>query len=122
MSIINWTTRTLKLELSLNPDCIQNISIHGLSRYSLRKIGPTEKWDFKVLLFPQFIGIHKLNGLIAKDKYSGNVYYLNEGDSDIVFEVAMRKEKIEGLFENAEEAEEVEEVDEGPSQEEMIDA
>lgn len=38
-------------------------------------------------MFPQFLGIHKLNGLIAKDRQSGKTYSLSEFDSDISFEV-----------------------------------
>jgi len=97
INVMNWTNRMMKLELDIDNEAKHNITIHGLSRYSLKKLGPGDKSKFKVLLFPQFLGVHKLNGLIAKDKYSGNLYMLTDKDSDISLEVRNAKSKSEKL-------------------------
>lgn len=113
LSVMNCTNKTMKLELDIEPETNHNITIHGLSRYSLKKLVPGDKSKFKALLFPQYLGIHKLNGLIAKDKYSGIQYTLTENDSDITFEVLKDNNKSQSPrknepFENVESPEKAE--------------
>jgi hypothetical protein len=91
MYIMNCTNRMLKFDLEIDNEAKHNITIHGLSRYVLKKLGPGDKSKFKVLLFPQYLGIHRLNGLIAKDKYSGNIYTLTDKDSEVTFDVQNTK-------------------------------
>lgn len=93
VSIMNWTNRVMKLELDVDTTWVQNITIHGLSRYVLKKVTPGEQAYFSVLLFPQFTGIHILNGIIAKDYYSNVVYNFTNETSSIVFEVQQKEEE-----------------------------
>lgn len=96
--IMNCTNKMMKLELEIDQQFEHNIAIHGLSRYSLKKVGPGDKTYFKVLIFPQFTGIHTLNGLIVKDKYTETVYRFNDKDSDLAFEIEPAKDEVEDLF------------------------
>ena len=114
--IMNCTNRSLKFDLDIDMDAKHNITIHGLSKYSLKTLLPGEKSKFKVLLFPQYLGIHKLAGLIIKDKNSGNIYMLTQEDSDISFEVRNNKKKDPFELADTDLNAEVEE----PDQEELI--
>jgi hypothetical protein len=89
--LLNCTTSRIKLELDLKPEASENIAIHGLSRYTLKKFGPYERAYFNILVFPQFTGIHPLNGLIAKEKKTGKIYSFDENDCEIAFEVEAAK-------------------------------
>ena len=118
--IMNWTDKIQKFELEIDKDVKQNITIHGLSRYALKKLPPGEKSKFKVLLFPQYLGVHKLNGLIAKDKYTGSIYTLCDKDSDIAYEVTAGTSGKKDPFEQTEQNEDVLDGDEDPDQEDLL--